>query len=84
MLCLKHLAVAAPGCVCSQRNESTNWWCLVAGPTCVPTSEVTEAAGGASSQTPSGSRPRPPLVSEMTAVVCPYCLQTMQETQCHA
>ena len=35
------------------------------------TSEVTEAAGGACSQTPSDGRPHLLLVSEMTAMVCP-------------
>ena len=36
--------------------------------------EVTGAAGGTCSQAPSGGRPHLPLVSEMTALVCPCCL----------
>ena len=38
------------------------------------TPEVTGAVGGACSQTPSGGRPYLPLVSEMTAMVCPLHL----------
>ena len=48
-------------------------------PLFLPNSEVIGAAGGAYSQTPSGGRPQPPLVSEMTAVVFPCCLQLTQE-----
>ena len=68
---MEHLSVAPVGQVCSQQSESNNGWCSVAVPSFLPTSEVTEAVGGAYSQTPSGGRPWLPLVSEMTAVVCP-------------
>ena len=53
--CPERLAVAATGQVCSQESESNNRWCSVAGPSFVPTSEVTEFTGGACSQTSSGA-----------------------------
>ena len=50
------------------RSESNNGWCSVALPSSLLTSEVTRAAGGTCSQTPSGGGPCLLLVSEMTAV----------------
>ena len=52
----------------SQESESSGW-CSVGVPSSLPTYEVTGAAGGICSQTPSGDRPCLPLVSEMSAVV---------------
>ena len=54
-----------------QGSEINNEWCLVAVPSYLPTSEVPVATGGAYSQTLRGGGPLPPLVSEMTALVCP-------------
>ena len=72
--CLEHLAVAAAGWVCSQGSESNNGWCLVAVSSFLLTSEVTGATDGACSHTPRSGRSCLPLVSEMTAAVCPCCL----------
>ena len=72
--CPGHLAVGAAGHVCSQGTESSSGWWLIAVPSFLPTSELTGATGGASSQTPSGGWPHLPLVSEMTAVVWPQLL----------
>ena len=65
------LAVEAAGCLCLQGSESNKIWYSVAMTSSVPTSEVPGAAGGACSWTPSGGRPCPPLVSEITAVFVP-------------
>ena len=47
------------------------------------TLEEIGSASGACSLTPSGGGPCPPLELEITVVVCPYHLQTMQEaTSC--
>ena len=54
----------------SQESESNNGWCLVAVPS-VWTPEVTAAAGGACSLTPSGGGLCPPLMSEMTEFAPP-------------
>ena len=59
----------APGWVHSQGSESNNRWLLVAVPSSLLTSEVLGASGGACSQTASGDRQCPLLVSKMTAVV---------------
>ena len=75
----EHLAVAAAGCMHFLGSESNNRWCLVAMPSSLVPSEVVGAASGNCPQTPSGGRPCPPLVSEITAVVCPCHLQTTQE-----
>ena len=48
------------------------------------TLEVNGASSGACSQTPSGGRPCPPVESEITTVVFPHHLQTMQEVPCPA
>ena len=71
--CPEHMAMAAAGRVFSQRSESISGLCLVAVPFLL-TSEVTGAADGACSQTPSSGGPCPPLVSEMTVVVCSHHL----------
>ena len=55
------------GCVSSQGSESNNRYCLIT----MSSSEVTGAASGAYSGTPSGSGPCPPLESVITVVVCP-------------
>ena len=54
---------------------------VVFGHKCPPlwTLEVIEATSGACSRTPSGGMPCLPLESEITVVVCPHPLQTMQE-----
>ena len=57
----EHLVVAAVGCVYSQSSESKNRQCLVTMTSVVP-SEMIRAT--------SGSRPCPPLESEVTMVVC--------------
>ena len=71
--------MAAAGHVHSQGSESNSGWCSVACPPSVLTPEVNGAEGGASSRTPSGGRPGPPLESEMAAVVslttCSPCKQ---------
>ena len=72
--CLEHLAVAGAGQVCSQGSENNSRWFSVAVTSFWPTFLVTGAAGGACSQAPSVDRPCLPLVSEMTAVVCPCCM----------
>ena len=71
--------MATAGWVFFQGSENNNGWCSVAMPSFLPTSEVTGVTGGACSQTPSGGRSCPTLVSEMTAVVCPRCLWITQE-----
>ena len=68
--CLEHLEVSAAGWVHSHVSDYGARWCSVAVPSSLPSSEVPGAAGGACSQTCSVGRPHPPLVSEMTAVVC--------------
>ena len=70
----EHLAVAVVGQVCSHESESNNRWCSVTVPSSVVPSDVVGASSGACSGTPSGSRPHPPLDSEITAVVFPYHL----------
>ena len=62
-----------------QRGESNNGWCSLAVPFLVPTSEATGATGGICSWTLIVGRPRPPLVPEMTNVVCPHHLEIRQE-----
>ena len=71
--CPECLVVAAAGRVCSQENESNKWY-SVSMPSSVLPSEVIGAASGACSWTPRGGLPRPPLESEITAVVCPSYL----------
>lgn len=61
----------AAGQVCSQGSENNNRWRSVAVPSLLLTSEVTGAASGGCSQTPGGGRQCLPLVSEMTALLCP-------------
>ena len=77
--CPECLAVAAAVWVCSQGNESNNRWCSITMSFSVVPSEVVGAASDFCSGIPSGSRPRPPLESGITATVCPRHLQTMQE-----
>ena len=55
-----------------QGSGNNNGWCSVAVPSFLkPTSVMTGAAGGVCSQTLSGGSLHLPLVSELTAVVCP-------------
>ena len=72
----------AAGQVYSQGSENNNRWYSVAVPSFLSNSEVTGATGKACSQRPSGGGPQPPLVSEMTAVVCSCCLEITQEALC--
>ena len=66
--------MAKAGQVSSQGSENNNGSFLVTVPSSVPNSELTGAAGGACSWTPSGGRSGPPLEHEMTVVACPHCL----------
>ena len=45
---------------------------------------MTGVANVAYSQTPNAGRPCPPLESEITVVICPRHLQTMQDAPCPA
>ena len=74
--------MAAAGQMYSQGSEN-NRQCLIAVPSLL-TCEVTGASVGAFSQTLSGVRLHPPLMSEMTAMVCPHHLQITQEVPCCA
>ena len=69
--------MAVAGCVSSQGSESNNRWCLVTMHSSVVPSKVVGATSGASSWIPSGGRPCPPLVSEITVVVCPHFAPTL-------
>ena len=72
--CLEHLAAVVAWCMSSQGSESNNGWRSVTMPFSVVPSELTGAASGACSQTPSGGGACPPLESEITSVVCPCYL----------
>ena len=66
-----------------RRVRATTNGARFAVPSSVPISEVTGAAGGTCSQTPSGGGPCPPLVSKMTAVVHPRCLYCARGAALH-
>ena len=72
--CLEHLAVAVAGCMSSQGSESNHGWFSVTIISSVVPSEVTGVTSLACSWILSGSRPHPPLESEITDVVCPHHL----------
>lgn len=55
----------------SHGNESNNGSCSVAVHSSMLNFEVTGATGDTCSWAPNGSRPHPPLESEMTVVACP-------------
>ena len=58
-------------CIPRRDRAHSQEWCSVA----VPSSELTSKLElqVVPVQIPNGVRPQPPLVSEMTAVVCPHC-----------
>ena len=76
--CPECLAVAATGQVFSQRSESNIRCFYLAVSFSVVPSEVVRGASDFCSGIPSGSGPCPPLESEMSVVICPHSLQTME------